>query len=210
MYFSFNIGYSALPIYLSTILEGMGFTSIHAQGLSAPPYLFASFVVLAIGHLSDRFQQRGIFLALCSGTGAIGYLILFTVRSIPAKYFALFLLTGGLYPCIALILTWVSNNNGTDSKRGAGFILMNFVGQCGPLVGTHIFPASDGPLYLKGFYISFGFTVFAALLAVVQIFYLRYLNKKLDAKYGPVHQQFNPEDLVGVETDDNINFRYIL
>ncbi|KAF2098775.1 MFS general substrate transporter [Rhizodiscina lignyota] len=209
-YFSFNVSYASLPIYTSTILEGMGYTSINAQGLSAPPYLFACIVVLIIGHLSDRFQRRGLFLTLCSGTAAIGFLILCLVRVVGVKYFALFLVAGGLYPCIGLVLSWVANNNGSDSKRGAGFILMNFVGQSGPLVGTHIFPKSEGPLYLKGFWISFGFCTFAAVVAQVQVFHLWRLNKKLDAEFGPVRTALHAEEEIGEETDDSENFRYIL
>lgn len=210
VYFMMNVGYSSLPIYIPTILQGMGYSSIHAQGLSAPPYLVACLIVLLVGHLSDRFQRRGIFLAICSGTGAIGYLVLVLVHNVGVKYFALFLITGGLYPCIGLVLSWVSNNNGSDSKRGAGFILMNFVGQCGPLLGTHIFPASEGPDYKKGFYISFGACTIASCLSVVQIFQLMYLNKKLDEKYGPVREVVHTEDEIGEETDGNENFRYIL
>jgi MFS family permease len=210
MYFLFNVSYSSLPIYVPAILQGMGYTSIRAQGLSAPPYLFAAFVVLFIGFMSDRFQRRGIFLALCSGTGAVGYLILILVDIVAVKYFALFLVTGGLYPCIGLVLSWVSNNNGNDSKRGAAFILMNFVGQCGPLLGTHIFPLSEAPLYHKGFYISFGACTLAALLAFVQIAWLKHLNNRLDAKYGRVQEEVNIEDEIGNETESSTNFRFIL
>lgn len=210
MYFLFNVGYSSLPIYVPAILQGMGFTSIRAQGLSAPPYLFAALVVLFIGYMSDRFQQRGIFLSMCSGTGAVGYLLLILVEKVAVKYFALFLVTGGLYPCIGLVLSWVSNNNGNDSKRGAAFILMNFVGQCGPLLGTHIFPASEGPLYKKGFYISFGACTLAAILALVEVVWLMYLNKQLDRKFGPAQASATIEEEIGEETEASTNFRYIL
>lgn len=50
MYFACNVSFSSLPVFLPTILEEMGFTSINAQGLSAPPY-FASFLV-TIGNFS--------------------------------------------------------------------------------------------------------------------------------------------------------------
>ena len=132
------------------------------------------------------------------------------VKKAAVKYFALFLVTDGLYPCIGLVLSWVSNNNGSDSKRGAAFILMNFVGQCGPLLGTHIFPASEDPSYKKGFYISFGACYLAAILALVEVAWLWHLNKKLDAKYGPIEEQVNVEDEIGNETDSNRNFRFIL
>ena len=123
---------------------------------------------------------------------------------------ALFLVAGGLYPCIGLVLSWVANNNGSDSKRGAGFILMNFVGQCGPLVGTHIFPKSEAPHYKKGFYISFAFCCFAATLALCQIAWLKHLNAALDRQYGPVRENVDAEDEIGEETDDSENFRFIL
>ncbi|RFU27550.1 hypothetical protein B7463_g8770, partial [Scytalidium lignicola] len=210
IYFSSNVGYSSLPIYIPAILQGMGFTSIRAQGLSAPPYLFAAMVVLAVGFASDRFQRRGIFLALCSATGAVGYLILIFAHKVAVKYFALFLVTGGLYPCIGLVLSWVSNNNGNDSKRGAAFILMNFVGQCGPLLGTHVFPVSQAPLYKKGFWISFGACTLAVVLSLIEIAWLTYLNKKLDDKYGPVRELTSIEDEIGMEVDESTNFRYIL
>lgn len=44
MYFSCNVSFSSLPVFLPTIVEEMGFTSVTAQGLSAPPY-FVSFLV---------------------------------------------------------------------------------------------------------------------------------------------------------------------
>jgi MFS family permease len=209
MYFLFNVSYSSLPIYVPAILTGMGFTSIRAQGLSAPPYLFACFIVLLVGYASDRFQLRGIFLTLCSGTGAVSYLLLILVDEVAVKYFALFLVTGALYPCIGLVLSWVSNNNGSDSKRGAAFILMNFVGQCGPLLGTHIFPTSEAPLYKKGFYISFGACTLAAVLALVQVAWLRHLNKGLERKYGPSQELANIENEIGAETENSTNFRFI-
>lgn len=210
IYFMMNVGFSSVPLYVPTILQGMGFTSIHAQGLSAPPYLVASVIVFTIGKLSDKYKRRGIFLAFCSGTSALGYLILVLVQSVAVKYFALFLVIGGLYPCIALVLSWVANNNGTDSKRGAGFILMNFIGQCGPLLGTQIYPASQGPTYKKGFLIAFSACTIASFMSIVQIFYLSYLNRKLDEQYGPVPESHSTEEEIGEETDLNEHFRYIL
>jgi hypothetical protein len=42
----------------------MGFTSIKAQGMSAPPYIVAYVVAVAIAFLSDRKKTRGIFVAI--------------------------------------------------------------------------------------------------------------------------------------------------
>jgi hypothetical protein len=44
--------------------QQMGFTSIKAQGMSAPPYIVAYIVAVAIAFLSDRKKTRGIFVAI--------------------------------------------------------------------------------------------------------------------------------------------------
>src|SRR6266536_4098052 len=43
MYFSCNVSFSSLPVFLPTIMNEMGFSAINAQGLTAPPY-FVSFL----------------------------------------------------------------------------------------------------------------------------------------------------------------------
>lgn len=107
MYFSCNVSFSSLPVFLPTILEEMGFSSIDAQGLTAPPY-FASFLVtLATTWLADRFQQRGLTIAVCSVVGAVGYTLLATSLSVGVRYLGVFLAAAGVFPCIANILPWV-------------------------------------------------------------------------------------------------------
>ena len=54
MYFSCNVSFASLPVFLPTVVQEMGFTSVTAQGLSAPPY-FLSFLV-TIGALHTFFQ----------------------------------------------------------------------------------------------------------------------------------------------------------
>lgn len=211
MYFSINVSFSSLPVFTPTILKGMGFTSIRAQGLSAPPYLVTFFLVIILSYISDRILQRGILIVIMASIGAAGFLILAVCEVTGVKYFALFLATGGVFPCVALTISWLNNNNASDSKRGAGFVIMQLVGQCGPLLGTRLFPASEGPHYKKGFYVCFSFLVLLACLALTLRTYLQVQNKKLDEKHGMAEgDPRNPQDAVGLEGEGNINFRYIL
>jgi hypothetical protein len=84
----------------------MGYTSINAQGLSAPPYLVSFFFTIGVTYLSDRVGQRGPF-HICAGiAGGVGYVLFATTRSTAVKYFALFLAISGLYPFIALSFIW--------------------------------------------------------------------------------------------------------
>lgn len=147
MYFSCNVSYSSLPVFLPTILKQMGFSAVNAQGLSAPPYFVSFLVTCLTAWIADRTQQRGLMVAFLSIVGGIGYILLATCHSVGPKYFGVFLAASGVFPAIANILPWVTNNQGSTTRRGAGIMLLNLVGQCGPLLGKslrpHFLTASD-------------------------------------------------------------------
>lgn len=106
MYFAANVSYSSLPAYLPTILKGMGYSSIHAQGLSAPPYFTAFLFALVTTWFADKTQQRGLVLMATSTIGGTGYIILATVKTVGVRYFAIFLVAAGVFSTIPNILAW--------------------------------------------------------------------------------------------------------
>ncbi|KAE8319674.1 major facilitator superfamily domain-containing protein [Aspergillus transmontanensis] len=184
MYFSCNVSFSSLPVFLPTILKDMGFTSINAQGLTAPPY-FASFLVtIATTWIADRLQQRGLMLAILSLIGAVGYVLLAVCTSVGPRYAGVFLAAIGVFPCIANILPWALNNQGSDSRRGMGIVILNIIGQCGPFLGTNVFPESDGPRYIRGQSICAAFMFFTMILALALRTLLVWENRRLDKQHG--------------------------
>lgn len=106
MYFCANVSYASLPVYLPTILKGMGYSSINAQGLSAPPYFVAFLFALITTYLADKTQQRGLVLIVTSLVGGIGYIVLATVKTVGVRYFATFLASAGVFSTIPNILAW--------------------------------------------------------------------------------------------------------
>ena len=76
------------------------------------------------------------------------------------------------------------STQGSDTRRGAGILLLNLIGQCGPLLGTNIFPADEGPRYVKGMAISAAFTFFTGFLALGLRTLLRWENRRLDKEFG--------------------------
>ena len=106
MYFSANVSYASLPVYLPTILKDMGYGSIDAQGLSAPPYFVAFLFALITTFIADRTQQRGLVLITTSLVGGLGYIILATVTRVGVRYFAVFLASAGVFSTIPNILAW--------------------------------------------------------------------------------------------------------
>jgi MFS family permease len=71
-----------------------------------------------VGWLADKYERRGIFNISFAIIGIIGFLMLAVSNSVGLSYFAVFLGAGGMYPCIANTITWVSNNCDGVYRRG--------------------------------------------------------------------------------------------
>ncbi|KAL9597372.1 MAG: hypothetical protein Q9219_005181 [cf. Caloplaca sp. 3 TL-2023] len=195
----------------------MGFSSINAQGLTAPPFFLSFLVTILSVYVADKTQQRGFTIMLMSTIGFIGYVLLAAVETVGVRYFGVFLAAAGIFPSIANILPWVLNNQGSDTRRGTSIAILNIIGQCGPLLGTNIFPKTESPRYHKGMWVSAAFTLFTGFLALALRTLLVSENKKLDAKYGP---KADPHPADGVDPsvqktavgEENYgpSFRYVL
>lgn len=203
MYFSCNVSFASLPVFLPTILEEMGFTGVVSQGLSAPPYFLSFLVTVATTWLADRTQQRGLTIMLMSALGGVGYIMLAATSSVGARYAGVYLAAAGIFPAIANILPWVSNSQGNDSRRGAGFVMLSLIGQCGPLLGTRIYPSGSGPQYVMGHSICAGFLFFTTLLAFLQRLLLARKNRKLDQQYGTVKEQWSQAATAATSVEGN-------
>lgn len=184
LYFAMNVASVPIPIFLPTILAGIGYTSINAQGMSALPYLVAVVAILVTCYLSDKYTQRAYAIIACCATAIVGYVLLAVCKTEGARYFGLFLAVPGVYTSHAIIMTWTGDNQGTDSKRGAGYVILHIFGLTGPILGTRLFPKTEAPHYLKGIWITVGFISFTLVLSAVYRVYLMRENKKLDKKHG--------------------------
>jgi cyanate permease len=107
MYFSTNLSFTSLPVFLPTILVEIGFSGIHAQGLTAPPYLLAFFTTLASTYITDRTRQRGATIMTLATIGTVGYILLAATKPTASRYFGVFLAAGAIFPTMANILPWV-------------------------------------------------------------------------------------------------------
>lgn len=169
MFFSCNVAFSSMPVFLPTIIQEMGHSSVSAQALSAPPYLVSFFVVIWSSYVSDRQKTRSPFIILMALTAMSGYLLILLtgLLGLPAwlRYLGLYPACMGFFSCVTLIITWTLNNQDSETKKGVGIAVLQFFGQCGPLLGTRLFPADDGPLYSTGMAVCAGFMGCVAVLA---------------------------------------------
>jgi len=189
MYFSCNVSFASLPVFLPTILTEMGFNAIDSQGLTAPPFFVSFLLTITTTWIADRTQQRGLMIIVLTIVGGVGYVMLAAAKSVGTRYAGVFLAAGGIFPAIANILPWVLNNQGTDTRRGVGIMILNLIGQCGPLLGTRLYPTKEGPYYVKGQSVCAAFMFFTTLLAIGLRTLLWWENRKLDKKYGTLAEQ---------------------
>ncbi|KAJ7634656.1 MFS general substrate transporter [Roridomyces roridus] len=206
IYFGLNCALASISAFLPTILKTFGFTNANAQLLTVPPYAVAAVVMLTCSFTSDRLQSRGIFMALSSCISGIGFVLLLAVENVHVRYFSVFCIVAGTYASLGVMLAWFSHNLGSESKRAAGTPAYMAIGQCGSVLGSHIFPSTEGPRYMRGFGICCALAFLAALLTIVLSISYRMENKRRDEVYGKsdVRQRVDVSRLA-----DKVGFRYI-
>ncbi|POR39352.1 Uncharacterized protein TPAR_00457 [Tolypocladium paradoxum] len=220
MFFLTNMAYSSLPVFLPKIIADMGHDALAAQALSAPPYLVAFVVVLFTAHMSDRLRARAVPIVLHALASAAGYAALAlseTLRLPPSlRYAAVYPAAVGFFNVVTLIIAWSINNQASQTRQGGGFALLQLVGQCGPLVGTRLYPDREAPYYSRGMQACACAMFSVAVLALVLRMYLQYRNRGMDraeqqrAADGTTAEQ---EELVGPgkrKTAPTDGFRYML
>jgi MFS family permease len=195
MFFCTNMAFSSLPVFLPTIIKSMGHSALTSQALSAPPYLLSFIIVILTAWLSDRLSSRSTFVIFHALLSASGYAFIAVAG---ARGWGTWWRYAGIYPAaigffsvITIIITWTINNQESESKQGTGFAMLQLIGQCGPLVGTRLYPDKDAPYYISGMSICAAAMVLVAVLALALRFYLRAKNRKAAGEYGRIGEEGN-------------------
>ena len=82
--------------------------------------------------------------------------------------------------------------------------MLNIIGQMGPLIGTHLYPESDGPYYVRGMAVCAGFMTAVCALSLLLRYILLMKNKDSGEEYELVLE--DGEDLIVRDR----RFKYIL
>lgn len=146
IHFSCNYSFAGLSNFLPTIVREMGYSSVDAQGLTAPVYFVAFLCCIAAAYTSDRYGKRGYIVSGFATVGMIGYLSLVLIKDehdTGPRYAGVWLAACGVYPALCINITWLLNNQGGDSKKGAGLAILATLGQCSSFVSSAVFPDAD-------------------------------------------------------------------
>ncbi|ODH21109.1 hypothetical protein ACO22_05704 [Paracoccidioides brasiliensis] len=189
MFFSCNVAFSSMPVFLPTILKDMGYSTLTSQALSAPPYILSFVIVLLTASLSDRRRTRSPYIITHALISSCAYLAialtghfhthLSSTVQILIRYIAIYPAAAGFFSAITVIITWTMDNQPAKEGKGTGMAILNIIGQCGPLVGTRLYPDTDGPWYVRGMAVCALFMLLVAGFALALKVLLQRENKRV-------------------------------
>ena len=174
-----NTGYST-SFFTPTILKQLGWTSVHAQGMSIPISVVGAFCCLLSAYLSDRLRHRFGFIALGISVSTIGLIILLAQKSVSVsgRYVALFIVMGGGYIAQPIMLVWTANNKGGHYKRNVNAAMQIGYGNIRGIIASNIFPTNEEPRFITGYSVNIGLLWLAALAAVALFVGMKLENDK--------------------------------
>ncbi len=194
----------SLSLFSPTIVQSLGFKDYRAQLMTAPPYALAFITTMITAYFSDRYTRRAVFILFWITITIIGFIILIVVQDLHVKYFAVFLTTAGISPCVATCITFISCNISPPTKRATALAFMLSVGNSGGAISGQIYRLIDEPRYILGHAINLGFCVMALIAACILYISLRLENRRRDRLYGSAVTNSTETNLITTSTNKPI------
>ncbi len=144
-----------------SLRQGMGFSVAASQCLVAPPYAFAAILMYTMGWISDRFHMRGPIVVFNAVLMLIGLPITGFAKGNGARYFGIFLMTGGANGNIPAVMTYQANNIRGQWKRAFCSATLVGFGGIGGIAGSLVFRSQDNPHYRPGIYACMAYVYFS-------------------------------------------------
>lgn len=139
----------------------------------------------------------------------------------------LFFMTGGCYPALIGVISWIANNLAPSWKRAVGMALLLTFGNLGGVIGmsrilcnkvmtanrlqgSNIFLARQAPKYALGYGMSLALVITAIVACLVMRSVLLHINKKRDQMpEEEVRAKYTEEQLLEMG-DESPLFRYVI
>ncbi|ETS83455.1 hypothetical protein PFICI_05331 [Pestalotiopsis fici W106-1] len=173
---------AAVTSFVPTLVATFEFSSVQSLLMTAPPYVFAAIVAMAVSISSDRRAERYGHLVVPLAVGMVGYIVAASTTTLAPRYFSLFLMLGGVYGSFNVTYAWISSTIPRPlEKRAAAFAFANMVGNFAQIYSPYMYNSSTGPRYLPAMTANTVFVFASICCATVLRFCLVRENRKLDA-----------------------------
>ena len=144
-----------------TIIRDMGYTAAQSQLLTIPPYAVATVFTIFWAVFSERYVRRALFITVTSSVAIVGYIILLTnthpTQRSGLSYLGTFLAAIGIYPSVALVLSWPAINVSGQTKRATANAMQISIGNLGAVLGTQLYRPNTAPGYVLGHSFALGY-----------------------------------------------------
>lgn len=145
---------------------------------------------VAVSIISERVRARAVFAVGCSSLAVLGYLLLITSpdpvgHTRAMSYAGACLATGGIAASTILLVSWPASNVSGQVKRATAGAMQVSVASLGGIIASHIYPAADGPRYVRGHAINLGYLVLNVLVSLV----LRWRLKRANAQRALIAEE---------------------
>ncbi|KAF2000478.1 MFS general substrate transporter [Amniculicola lignicola CBS 123094] len=166
--------------FLPTIIRGINPTASTAivQVLTIPCYAVGAITYLVVARFSDHQQKRGLYTVLLGGVSIIGYAMLISDGGSRVHYAGCFLVAMGLYVCVGLPLAWLPTNCPRYGKRTTATGLQLSIGNCAGIMSSFLYPAKEGPRYIRGHAVTMAMVGWAILVYTVMWLYFMRANAR--------------------------------
>ncbi|KAH8880528.1 MFS general substrate transporter [Thozetella sp. PMI_491] len=199
--------------FFPSIVGTLGYDGTTTLLLTSPPYFFAFIVSLCVSFHAAHRRERGWHIAVPMIFALLGNLLAMFVPSNGARYFSMFLMTGGSYAPYNLCVSWLSASLPRPrAKRAAALAIVNFMAAgVAHFYTSYMFPDSQQPRYYAGGGVMSGACLVCAGTALYLKHYLRKQNKKLEEaeQRGVVSHSQIAGSKAGHGGEGIVSFRYV-
>ncbi|CAG8441355.1 13598_t:CDS:2 [Cetraspora pellucida] len=179
LYFCINAPLYSFSIFISSIVNGMGFSTGISLILATPPFILGSSFSILIAISSDCTGFRGPYIIGCLLISIVGYVFLIVHdTSTAVKYIGACIIGIGLFPCIPTSITWLINNLAGETKCAIGDAMMIAAGNIGAGISTQFYKYYDAPSYRFGHIVSLSLLIVALILCLIKFHLLSRANDK--------------------------------
>ncbi|KAI9482623.1 major facilitator superfamily domain-containing protein [Zychaea mexicana] len=196
----------SLGVFMPSIVRGMGFSNLTAQGMSAPPWVAAAIGMVLVSWYSDRLGERGLHVFFSCMLAVVGYLLLIVLvdHGWVALYVSAIIATFGVFASNPPRVAWNANNFGDPTKKGIAIAFTSSCASIGSVIGGQVYRGDDAPLYKRGHAIALAFIGLSGLLSLLLKYLLRRENKRRETL--SVEQYEKESHKIG---DDHPDYRFI-